>query len=155
MTLAGTAQKDGASGFSLLEMIAALALLALAVGVVVPRLGPQRQSLTLRAVALQIASGMKQARSAALAHNSDTVFMLDVAARRFSVAGIAKPHAIPRDIAVSFETAEAALSSPSNGAFRFRPDGTATTGRIDLSSGQETAHVAVDWLTGAVSISWN
>ena len=140
------------AGFTLLEMIAALALVALAVSIVMPRLSASRQSLRLRTVAVEVASNMKIARSEAMKTNTDTVFVVDTTNRSYSAAGAVAQKQIPRDIAISFESQAAESSGPSRAGFRFRPDGTASGGSIKLQTGASTTAISVDWLTGAVTL---
>ncbi len=152
MRAGGLYRRTGEAGFTLLEMIATLALVALAVSLVMPRLSASRQSMRLRAVAVEMASNMKIARAEALKTNTDAVFVLDTSNRTYAAAGAVASKQIPRDIAVSFESQAAESSSPSRAGFRFRPDGTASGGSIKLQAGPSVAAISVDWLTGAVTL---
>ena len=145
-------QRRGDAGFTLLEMIAALALVALAVSLVMPRLSASRQSLRLRTLAVEMASNMKIARTEAMKTNTDTVFVLDTTNRSYSAAGAVPKKQIPREITVSFESQAAESNGPSRAGFRFRPDGTASGGSIKLQTGANTTAISVDWLTGAVTL---
>ena len=82
------------AGFSLLEMIAAICLIALAVSIVMPRLGGSRQALTLRATAVELASSLKIARAAARSSNADTVLVIDTAKRSYAAHGAVKAKAM-------------------------------------------------------------
>ena len=57
-----------------------------------------------------------------------------------------------RAIAVTFQTARQEQVSEAIGQIRFFPDGSSTGGRIGLSRDERRAIVAVDWLTGLVSV---
>jgi general secretion pathway protein H len=141
------------SGFTLLEMIAAIAMIALAVSVVMPRLGLNRQAMKVRATAVELASNLKITRSAALSRNVDAVLVIDTANRNYSATGAVKTMQIPRDMALTFEAQAAESPRASEGGFRFRPDGSSSGGRIKLKSGAEAATISVDWLTGAVTLN--
>ncbi len=141
------------AGFTLLEMIAAVALIALAVSVVMPRFSASRQALKLRATAVELSSSLKTTRAAALSANTDAVLVIDTARRNYSADGAVKLKQIPRDVALTFETPVAESADASHGGFRFHPDGTASGGRIGLRSGTDAASISVDWLTGAVTLN--
>lgn len=141
------------AGFTMLEMIAALALIALAVGIILPRFGASRQAMTLRSTAVELSSGLKNARAASRVTNADVVLLVDTSQRSYSAAGAVKPTKIPRDVALRFEVKAAEAEGTSRGGFRFRPDGTASGGNIVLRSGRDTATISVDWLTGAVTLN--
>lgn len=141
------------AGFTLLELIAVLALLALATGLAMPRLSAARQNLKLKAAAVQLVSGLKLARAAALKSNQDQALVVDVKARRYWADGAVPPKSWPGDIAVAFEVAGAEAAGP-RGGFRFRPDGTASGGKLKLSSGTDAALINVDWLTGNIRLTW-
>ncbi len=143
----------GEAGFTLLEMILAVAIIALAVSIVMPRLGLNRQSMKLRATAVELASNLKITRAAALSRNDDAIFIIDIANRKYAAAGAVKAKQIPRDMALTFEAQAAESARASEGGFRFRPDGSSSGGRIKLKSGAEAAIISVDWLTGAVTLN--
>ncbi|MEQ1651647.1 MAG: GspH/FimT family pseudopilin [Hyphomicrobium sp.] len=146
--------KSNDSGFTLLELTVSLALIALAVTVVAPRMTASRASMTLRAAAIDISSSLKTARAQARTSNRDTVFVVDTANRRYTADGAIKPKYIVRPIALTFAANASEVSSPSRGGFRFRPDGTASGGAITLTSGRDSATISVDWLTGAIVLKW-
>jgi general secretion pathway protein H len=140
------------AGFTLLEMIAALALIALAVGIIMPRLGLSRQAMALRETAVELASNLKLTRTASLTSNAETILIIDTGTRRYSAPGVVKSTAIPRDVGLSFTAKAADSTGAKRGGFRFRPDGTSSGGSITLRSGTNTAKVGVDWLTGAITL---
>lgn len=140
------------AGFSLLEIMAVMALIALASALVMPQLRNSRQSLRLRTVAVEIASNLKMARAEAMKTNIDSVFILDTSKRSYAAAGTVAPKQIPRDIVVSFESQAAESDGPSRAGFRFRPDGTASGGSIKLQAGASVLAISIDWLSGAVTL---
>jgi general secretion pathway protein H len=147
-------QKNSDAGFSIIELIAAVGIIALATSIVAPRLSSSRQAMALRASAIALAASLKDTRAAARTSNQERILVIDTATRQYGSFGATKPKTIPVSIAVSYEAQSEVFPSASRGGFQFRPDGSATGGRISLRSGSQTAIVAVDWLTGAVTISW-
>lgn len=140
------------AGFTLLEMIAVICLMALAFGLVMPNLGSSRQAMTLRATAIALASDLKIVRSAALASNTEAMLMIDTANRRYSSAVSGKTTKIPRGVDLSYKAKAAEVSRSARAGFRFHPDGTASGGEIRLQSGPASAVISIDWLTGAISL---
>ncbi|MBV9735694.1 MAG: GspH/FimT family pseudopilin [Acidisphaera sp.] len=139
------------AGFSLLEMIVVLVVLALAVSLVVAR-GPARSpTLTLRAAAGQVADRLRLARADAIAANRPVMVVIDTARRQIEIDR--RPLlALPSGIAVTaLTTAGQALGA--RAGITFAPDGSSTGGRIDLLGRERRMQVGVDWLTGRVSIA--
>ena len=141
-------------GFTLLEMIAVLAIVALAAGVAMPRLSALRQNLKVKSAAVQLVSSLKSTRAAAMRSNEDHALIVDTQRRRYWADGAVRPQALPSDLALAFEGQEAGAAGPGIESFRFRPDGTASGGRIKLGTGKQGAVIGVDWLTGNIALRW-
>jgi general secretion pathway protein H len=142
------------AGFTLLELLVVMALMALIVGLVVSRLplGPSRTQVV--ASAKSLASGLRTARGAAIHENREAVFTLDVAARRFWVDG-RDPVAVMPDIGLAFDIAAPEQASETVGRIRFFPDGSSTGGSIRLKLPDKDAPpttVTVDGITGHVAV---
>jgi general secretion pathway protein H len=144
-------QRQSPNGFTLIEVLVVLVVLGLLVGIVVSR-GPQRSvTLDLRAAAQTVAANLRIARAEAIAHNRDTVFLMDVTQHNFRI-GSGPVSELPANMALTMLTV-AGATSQTTGAMHFLPDGSSTGGRIALSEGTRRVQVLVDWLTGRVSIN--
>lgn len=141
-------------GFTLLEMIAVLGIVALAAGVAMPRLSAMRQNLKVKSAAVQFVSSLKLTRAAAMRSNDDHALIVDTQRRRYWADGAVRPQALPRDVAMAFEGQVGSADGSGIPSFRFRPDGTASGGRIKLGSGKQGAVISVDWLTGNIALRW-
>lgn len=129
-------------GFTLIEILVVLVILGLAVGLVLGR-GPLHSAgLDTRAEANGIAGALRAARSRAIAGDRPVTVAID-AARRLLLAGGAAPRKLPGGIAVAAPRA----------GITFAPDGSSSGGQIDLASGPFHMQVAVDWLTGRISVA--
>lgn len=148
------AKPDHDQGFTLLEMIAVLAFVALAAGVAMPRLSALRQNLKVKSAAVQLVYGLKLTRAAAMRSNEDHALIVDTQRRRYWADGAVRPQALPRDVALAFESQNGGSGAPGTLSFRFRPDGTASGGKIKLGSGRQGAVISVDWLTGNIALRW-
>jgi general secretion pathway protein H len=142
----------GRAGFTLLEMLIVLALMAIIAGVVIPIFGSGVSTTDLKRATREVAAGLRLARSQAIAQRSESVLVLDVAGRTFSVPPDPRVHSMPAGIDLKLFTAQRDLVSDQVGAVRFYPDGGSTGGRITLAAGERKFDVDIDWLTGRVAI---
>ena len=142
----------GHAGFTLLEMLIVLALMAIVAGVVIPIFGTGVSTTDLKRATREVAAGLRLARSQAIAQRSESVLVLDVAGRTFSVPPDPRVHSMPAGIELKLFTAQRDLVSEQVGAVRFFPDGGSTGGRITLAAGERKFDVDIDWLTGRVAI---
>ncbi len=148
-------------------MVVALVVLAFALSIVASR-GPMRsRTLEARLAASQMAEQLRLARTQAIATDRPVSFVLDLAARRWRV-GTAAPHLVAEGTALSMlSVGQVALRegdvvaagapglAPARrlGTISFAPDGRSSGGRIELADGGRRMQVAVDWLTGRVSVA--
>jgi general secretion pathway protein H len=142
----------GARGVTMLELLVVLALMALMTTLVMPMLGPGVSTADLRASARQLASGMRLARSEAMASRQDAFVTIDLEGRRFRVGADAREHPLPKGVEIKLFTAQQDLVNDKVGAIRFYADGGSNGGRVTLAAGERKFEVDVDWLTGRVAI---
>ena len=139
-------------GVSLLELMIVLMIMAIVAALVVPMFGGGVSNTQLRSAARQLASGLRLARSEAVAQRRETFLVVDVAGRRFKVDRDPTEHALPRDVDLKLYTAQKDLIDEKIGSIRFYPDGGSNGGRITVGSGERKYEIDVDWLTGRVAI---
>ncbi|MEO6564619.1 MAG: GspH/FimT family pseudopilin [Casimicrobiaceae bacterium] len=140
------------AGVSLLELMIVLMIMAIVAALVVPMFGGGVSNTQLRSAARQLASGLRLARSEAVAQRRETFLVVDVVARRFKVDRDPKEHALPPDVDLKLYTAQKDLVDEKIGSIRFYPDGGSNGGRITVGSGERKYEIDVDWLTGRVAI---
>jgi len=134
------------SGFSLIEMLAALAIVALATALVMPVTLRPSDALRLDAAAEDIVAALRLTRAAAIARNADAALTIDVELRRFESPAV-PPHSLPPDLTVKLKIAEPERAR-SQGGFRFFPDGSSTGGDMVLALRGKETKICVDWLSG-------
>lgn len=139
-------------GFSLLELIVVLAIVALGSVYVTPNFAKTLESVRFKAAVREVASGLRQVRSIALSQGREAAFFLDVARHAYRIDQD-RPQRLPETIELTFETAQTELTGFGQGRIRFFPDGSATGGRIVLRFGRMARRVDVNWLTGRVTVT--
>jgi general secretion pathway protein H len=139
-------------GFTLIELIVALGIMALGVAVAFPYFEGTRAGHQLRATAYDIASQLRDARAAAQARNIDQAFIFDVGNRRMWLDGSAVRRALSPRLAVDVEVPVAEQLAANVVRVRFFADGSASGGKLVLRDGGRRATVSVNWLTGDVRV---
>ncbi|WP_313080254.1 GspH/FimT family pseudopilin [Pulveribacter sp.] len=138
-------------GFTLVELLVVLAILALLIGVVPVTLERLRDSANYRQALRGIMTQMREARQQALSSRVETRFVVDLAQHSYGIEGLkAQQIPAPLEMRVSMAGVE---SGGQRAGIRFFPDGGATGGSVDIirPSG-EGARLRVDWLSGRVSL---
>ena len=139
------------SGFTLIEMIAVLLVLAILAGFVGVRLRPG-SSDALQATAHELASRCRAARASAIRRGADQTVVIDLANRMVSAGNAAQPLQIPATITVITDTSAAEQRSQAIAGVRFHPNGSSTGGMVRLESGRKAYEIRVNWFTGRVSV---
>jgi general secretion pathway protein H len=135
-------------GFTSLELLVVLGILALATIIVMPLGGQRHPSMSLRSAAFDLAAHLRATRAAAIRNNVEKSLTIDVAARQYGVNGQEARHRLPDQADVEVVIPGTEQIGSAAGRFRFYPDGSASGGRIIFRQGSATVLVVVDWLTG-------
>jgi general secretion pathway protein H len=139
-------------GFTLIEVLVTLAVLGLALTVLTGYKPPWSSGIGVKATAAELASGLRQARSEAIARNRSVPFTVDVTGHDYRV-GASAVHRLPPNISLSLLTIAGENRGAKIGDIRFQPDGSSTGGRIVLADGERRMAVGVDWLTGRITVA--
>ena len=148
----GRIKSRASAGFTLLELLVVLMLMAMVYALAVPMISAGLPGTELKGAARQLAAGLRQARSQAVTRKEESTLTLDVEKRNFKVSGDQRRYALPTKLEISLFTAQSELLPDKVGAIRFYPDGSSTGGRITVTSGVRKYDINVDWLTGQVTI---
>lgn len=142
---------DASGGFTLLELLVALAIAALLFVFVLPAGSRQREHAQLANAARAVASGLRTTRIAAINAGRPAIFAVDIAHAAYRPAGSAA-QALPPGVQVALLTQRTETRGATLGDIRFFPDGSSSGGGVTLSRGGDRFDVLVNWLTGGVSV---
>jgi general secretion pathway protein H len=137
------------AGFTLIEMLVVLTILAVTMTFAGPLLSGGSQGTRLQLAANELASAVRLTRSAAITRNTETSLTIDVDKRSFASTVVNKRLFAP-EIEAKVRFAGDIGAAASDGAFRFFPDGSSTGGDVTLSLRGSQAKLCVYWLTGEV-----
>jgi general secretion pathway protein H len=141
-----------ARGFTLLELMLVLAIVALATLLGAGVIGRGMDGLRLRSSANGIAAQLRFTRAQALATGEPQRFTIDPGAHAWR-APKGRHGELPSRAAVAFAGAREVQPSEGAGAIVFFPDGAATGGRVRLQQGDAAWQVDVAWMTGQVAVA--
>lgn len=133
------------SGFSLLELMVALTILALAMSVVSISASRRSPSFEIQRLSGETASLLREARLAAQTTGRPARVAFDAEAREIR-HGNSSAVTVPEGIVADMTSA--ASAGPS--AILFFPDGSSSGGALTFSSADRLETVRVDWLTSRI-----
>jgi general secretion pathway protein H len=137
----------GAQGFTLLELIVTLFVIALAVGVVVPVVGRSTETLRGRADIARFSAMLRHARDQAITTRRGHALVVDLAAHRATI--VAAPDEV-RQVRTLSADLRVEATPPDALTVRFEPNGLSSGGNFRLTTGRTRYRVTVDPVTGRV-----
>lgn len=143
----GNRPEVGARGFTLLELLVTLFLIALALSLVAPALGRTSDTVRARAEVAGFSAVLRHAREQAITTRQAHTVVVDAAAHRLTITTgddeVRRTRALPTRLVVEAVSRDAL-------AMRFEPHGASSGGEFRLTSGGITYRVSVDPITGRV-----
>lgn len=144
-------RSTGQQGFTLVEVVVALALAVLLLGALNASYARLHDALGYRATLRELTAGLHAARSLAQRQGREVHFYVDLARRCYGVGDRCKS-TLPEGLQVELQLATQDMAIGGRGRLRFYPDGSATGGSIVIArpNGQGV-RLRVDWLLGRIS----
>lgn len=133
-------------GFTLLELVLTLFVVALAVALAVPAIGRTTETIRARADVAAFTALLRHAREQAITTRQRLSVVVDPAERRVTIASaeaVRETRALPPRVRLE-------ASPPPALTVRFDPGGSSTGGAFRLTSGPVSYRVTVDAVTGRV-----
>jgi general secretion pathway protein H len=149
MNVANFERRGLQAGFSLIEMLVVLSILALMVAFAMPFLTKGSDGLRLQTASSELAAAFRTTRSAAIIGNTKTALMIDVDQRTFRSTVVSQRPFAP-EIEAKLKFASGISSAAFDGGYQFFPDGSSTGGDVTLSLHGKHTKLCIDWLTGEV-----
>jgi len=137
-------------GFTLFELVVALAILGLALALIAGR-KPGSRGLEGRRVESGVVATLREARSKAIAGNRAILLAVDIAKGTLTIPGQV-PRQLPPGTGISLLTTTGEVASRTRGDIRFEPDGSSSGGRLVIDQNGRRRAITIDWLTGRVSV---
>ncbi|HET7845408.1 MAG TPA: GspH/FimT family pseudopilin [Xanthomonadales bacterium] len=138
-------------GFTLVEIMVVLALVALVVTITAVSLGQGLTGSKVRAASRDLAAALRYTRGQAIVTQSEQVLELDLEHFTYT-APKRKAVELPKDMELRLLTAQQELTGDKAGRIRFYADGSSTGGRIKVVRGRRSWDIEVAWLTGEVAL---
>ena len=149
-------RRRSVGGFTLMELLLCLVIIALAMAVTLPWLSGS-SATELRSAARLLAAGLRSAREQAISSNQGVALYINVDTRQMAIVDSLggapdQTKVLPAEVGYKLFAARSELRGGSGGQIRFFPDGSSTGGRITVFSDAAVLLVDVDWLTGRIEI---
>lgn len=142
----------GQTGFTLLEMVCAIALIAILAAVLLP-IGPRHTSRArLQAYALETATLLKSDRNAAIRARADVSTLVDAPSRAIRSGATSQTIRIPDDVRFDALLPETCRQQVALSTISFFADGMSCGGTIALARLDMAYEIRVNWLTGRIEI---
>ena len=147
-----TSRADGESGFTLLELLAVLALLGLAAGAVLQLGHGSSETAKVRAFLIQAEAMMREARPAAIGTAAVQDVLIDTDARRLVHAARGMALDVPAGVSLDGELARVPEAGKGRYVVRFFPDGSSTGASLPFRFRGKVHELRVNWLTGLADV---
>ena len=143
---------SGQSGFSLLEMVCVIALIAIVAAVLLPAAPRQTSRSRLQAYALETATLLKADRDAAIRGRADVSTLVDARSRAIRSGATSQIIRIPDDVRFDALLPETCRQQPALSTISFFADGMSCGGTIAMARLDTAYEIRVNWLTGRIEI---
>ena len=139
-------------GFTLLEMVCVIALIAMLAAVLMPALTRHTSRAQLQAYALEAATLLKMDRDIAIRRHGDVATLVDAPARAIRSGATAQALRIPDDVRFDALLPQTCRQRAALSTISFFADGMSCGGAIALTRLDQTFEIRVNWLTGRIEI---
>jgi general secretion pathway protein H len=139
-------------GFTLIEMLVVLGLMALLLTISLPYSTSSGLARKIEVTSEIVAAKLRETQAAAIWANRERAITINVAKGLITQTEPVRTFTFPDGIHVKAVTIGNEVIADA-AAIRFFPDGGSTGGKITLSMGNIHTDIAVNWLTGAIVVS--
>ena len=147
-----TSSRKAQAGFTLLEMVCVIAIIAMLAAVLLPNFSGATSRPRLEAYAVQTASMLKADRTAAMRHRVAVATQVDATDRSLRSGSTGRVLRVPEDVSFSATLPTRCNDRPAFSAISFFATGMSCGGTIVLSRLGTAYEIRVNWLTGGIEI---
>lgn len=147
MSVSRTMKNGRDRGFTLVEIMVVMVIIALVLGLVGTSMSRSVSSAEARAASRNLVASLRYTRARAIIDKQETVFQVNTEERSYQAPG-RKLVTLPEGVDVTITTARSEVTSEAVYGIRFFPDGGSTGGHIELTVNDREYRVNVAWLTG-------
>ncbi|MFC5489670.1 GspH/FimT family pseudopilin [Dokdonella soli] len=140
-----------ALGFTLIELMAVIVLLAIALTAVTFSFSKSLQGARIRGASRDLVAALRYTRGQAIVKGEQEVLTLDLDNNSYTAPGKGAVQ-LPKGMSLRLTTAETEQTGANSGGIRFFADGSSTGGRISVLQGQREWRINVAWLTGDIAL---
>jgi general secretion pathway protein H len=139
-------------GFTLLEMVCVLAIIALLSAVLMPFIPHETSRARLQAYALQAAALLQADRNAAIRRQTSVATAVDAGARALRSGSSQAVLRVPQDVRFDAVLPKTCQQQAALSTISFFANGTSCGGTIALTRLDAGYEIRVNWLTGRIEI---
>jgi len=139
-------------GFTLLEMVCVIALVAMVAAVLLPLVPRNTSRARLQGYAIEAASLLKADRNVAIRRGTEVSTLVDATSRAIRSGATAQLIRIPDDVRFEALLPQSCRQRAALSTISFFADGMSCGGAIALTRLDSSYEVRVNWLTGRVEI---
>lgn len=140
-------------GFTLIEMLVVLVVLALLASLTPPLFQAAVPSVRLKAATRDLMATIRLARDLAVSRGQTSELVIDHARGTYVVAGLSREREIPGGVSIRVYSAVGGRGAQANPSIQFYEDGTSSGGVLELSAGKDFFLLEVERLRGRVTVS--
>lgn len=140
------------TGFTLIEVLVVLVMLAVLAGTVVFNMSGSLKSAKIRGASKDLVAALRYTRSQAVIKHSEQSLTLNVTEKSYQPPGGRPKVILPEGMELKVFAAESEVPSEDSAGFRFFSDGSSTGGRITLIYEDRFWRINVAWLTGEIRL---
>lgn len=147
-----TSDSKTEDGFTLLEMVCVLAIIAMLAAVLLPNIPRDTSRPRLEAYAVEAASLLKADRTAAIRRRTEITTQIDAGGRSLRSGWTGQILRVPDDVVFDAILPNRCNDRPAFSTISFFPTGMSCGGTVMLSRLGNVYEIRVNWLTGGVEI---